>query len=173
MAKRVAPDRPMSFEEVGVIGAVDDAVLSDVQAPLSDGEARAAARPADASPVEGAEKFLGSGFAKKEPEPEQEEERLPDGFESWPGFKLANASARDNFENAVIFPGNVFIAGGRYVNVRNVSEVFDVMPDEVVPEGLYLLGVNYLVSSRQRDRILRGDVKPAKAQQPDPLRSKE
>lgn len=174
MVKRIAKDRPLSFEDVGVIGAVEDAVQSDVEAPRDDAEARAAARPADARPVEGAEAFQASGFDRVEEEEEAEGQRLPDGFEDWEGFKLANGAARENFTNVVLFPNFVFTAGGRYVDAQNVEKVFDVMPGEVSPDNLYLIGVNYLVSSKQRDRIIRGLRRPARAaSQPNPLRDKE
>jgi hypothetical protein len=181
MTKRVATDRPLSFEDVGVIGKVDDAVKSDVEAPLSDEQARAQARPADASAPEGDTAFFSSGFDRVEEEEGPQEQRLPDGFENWQSYKLANPAARENFTNVVLFPEFEFIAPGRYVDAQNVDKIFDVMPGEVSPEGLYLFPINYLVAPA-RDAALnpeRGKVSEARGgsnvlrsprREPDPLR---
>lgn len=171
MVKQPAQERQLAFEEVGVVGA--DAVESGVDAPASDEQRRAEARAASASPQLAGD-FQASGFRRVEEASAPEVRHLPEDFESWPGYKVANASARADFENAVLFPGHVFIATGRYVNVQDVSKVYDVMPGEVSPDDVYLLGSNYIAPVPQRDRILRGEVKPAApARQPNPLRSKD
>ena len=171
MVKRVAQDRPLSFEDVGVIGAAENAVDSEVQPKLSEEQQAAAARPASAG-VENAGGFFASGFDRA-PEPEEpQSQQLPEGYEDWPGYKIANGSARADFLNAVLFPGHIFIAGGRYVNVQDTDKVYDVTPGEVIPDNVYLLGVNYLVPGPERDKILRGE-RPARraTREPNPLRS--
>ena len=172
MVKQVARDRPLSFEEVGVIGAVDNAVASDVEPRLSEEQSQAAARPASAG-VENTPSFYASGFDRIEDEAEPEAQELPEGFEEWPAFRVAVPSIRTraDFTHAVLFPNFVFIAPGRYVNAQDISKVYDVSPGEVSPDGLYLLGVNYLVPGPERDRILRGERQSrAATRQPNPLR---
>lgn len=169
MVKRVAQDRPMSFEDVGVIGA--GGAESDVEPRLSEEQSQAAARPASSGGVENAGGFYASGFDRVEEPAQEERAHLPEGFEDWQSYKLAVGSVRDDFENAVLFPNFEFTAPGRYVNAQDISKVYDVTPGEVSPDGLYLLGVNYLVPSALRDKILRGEAQPQRApRQPNPLR---
>lgn len=167
MAKRVAADRPLSFEDVGVIGA--DGVESDVEPRFSEQQTQAAARPADGAadlPV-----TYPANFDRVEEPEGPQEQQLPEGWENWQGFKMAAGGARDDFRNAVLFPGHEFIAGGRYVDAQNVNKVFDVEPGMKSPEGLFLLGINYLVPSPEKDKILRGEQAPRRAtRQADPLR---
>lgn len=85
-------------------------------------------------------------------EEKHERTRLPDdAFES-AAFKAANNAARDSFASVVRRPGDKFVDhGGRYVNIDNLSEVYDVEPNSVVPDGLFLFPVNYLV--RDADEV--------------------
>lgn len=82
------------------------------------------------------------------PKPEdrrQEPRRLPDDVRESAAFKAANSAARDAFANVVRFPGSRFVDhGGRYVNIYDLEDVYDVEPNSVVPDGLYLFPVNYL-----------------------------
>lgn len=88
------------------------------------------------------------------PPPAEEAEGLPSNLYDSPGFRAANDSAKANFESVVRRPGYVFIAPGRYHNVENLEEVFDVAPDTRVPEGLFLIGDNYLLRGRAREQAL-------------------
>lgn len=169
MAKRPAVDNPaLRFEDVGVIGA--DGVQSDVQAPTQDGQARHESRPADAGPVEGDIKGVTdlrpAEFKKVEDSNEDNRPVLPEGFEDWQGFKLANGSARENFAFVIRYPGSVFTAAGRYHNAQNVDEYFDVEDGHIVPDGLFLIPTNYLINREAQGAVLRGE----RAARVDPLR---
>lgn len=173
MAKRPAVDNPaLRFEEVGVIG--EKAVESDVKAPTQDAQARAESRPADASPVEGDVKGITdlrpADFKKVEDEDNDPRPVLPEGFEDWQGYKLANGSARENFAYVIRYPGSVFAAGGRYHNAQNVEEYFDVEEGHIVPDGLFLIPTNYLINREAQGAVLRGQRAPERAARVDPLR---
>lgn len=72
--------------------------------------------------------------------------RLPDSAYESAAFKAANNAARDSFANVVRRPGDKFVDhGGRYVNIEDLNEVYDVEPNSVVPDGLFLFPTNYLV----------------------------
>lgn len=133
MAKRVAAENPMRFEDVGVIGAGQAGGHPDE-------------RPADAGPVEGQEDFHPADFDKVETPDEDNRPHLPEGFENWEGFKKANNSARESFGFVIRYPGSVFAASGRYHDAQNLDKVYDVAPDMIVPDGLYLIPTNYLVN---------------------------
>ena len=174
MAKRPAVDNPaLRFEETGSIG--QNSVKSDVKAPVNDAQARAESRPADASPVEGDVKGITdlrpATFDKVEDNNEDTRPTLPDNFEEWQGFKLANGSARDNFAFVIRYPGSVFAAGGRYHNAQNVDEYFDVEEGHIVPDGLFLIPTNYLINREAQGAVLRGQRAPERAPRVDPLRS--
>lgn len=144
MAIQPAATRPLSFEVVGNV---------------SDGENRI---PNDERPA---------NFDKVE----QPEEQAAPLLESWAfeseGYTLANPAAKADFDNVVLFPGHMFLAGGRYHDIRNIENYFDVSAEQVVPEGLFLIGTNYLIPVPLRERVLNGRAKaPAPAAQPDPLR---
>lgn len=61
------------------------------------------------------------------------------------GYFTANAAARDSFENVVHGPGYIFPSSGRYRNIENLDDIYNVEPGQVVPAGIYLIGDNYLV----------------------------
>lgn len=175
MAKRPAVDNPaLRFEETGVIGSVDDAVKSDVKAPTQDAQARMESRPADASRIEGDVKGVTdlrpATFEKVEDNDEDTRPVLPDNFEDWQGYKLANGSARENFAFVIRYPGSVFTAGGRYHNAQNVEEYFDVEDGHIVPDGLFLIPTNYLINREAQGAVLRGERAPERAARVDPLR---
>lgn len=162
MAKEVAQDRPLSHEEVGVIGSLDNSVANPDAGKFAVAPTEVQLRPADADNV-----FTEtpSGFAKVTPPEEVAPGTLPEGFEDWEAYKRANASAREAFSQTVFFPGAVFRAGGHYHNAQKLDETYDVTEGEIVPEGLYLFPTNYLVTTEARTTNGRAPV------QPNPLRS--
>ncbi len=74
-------------------------------------------------------------------------------FES-DGFRIANPQAKDQFDLVVLQPGYVFPTPGIYRNIHNIDEVIMAEPGDIVPEGLKLVGENYLVEAPIRKRIL-------------------
>jgi hypothetical protein len=91
------------------------------------------------------------------PEAEKDAPALPDGAYDSEAFRAANSGARDAFGQVVCRPGHVFADhGGRYVNIFDLHEVYDVEPGTVVPEGLFLFPVNYLVREDERAARIRG-----------------
>ena len=170
MALVPSVERPLSLEEKGVVG--EGAVHSDEVLPVTEADVRPASATVD--PSAAALGAFAADFDKAEDPDDPQEQQLPDGFEDWQAYKLANGSAREQFTSVVLFPGHEFVAAGRYVDAKNVSRVFDVEARHIIPRGLYLFPANYLVGSPLRDRILRGEVAPQSApKQPNPLRSKD
>jgi hypothetical protein len=91
------------------------------------------------------------------PEPAPEVPALPEDAYNSEAFRAANSGARDAFAQAVKRPGTVFVDhGGRYVNIFDIAEVYDAEPGTIVPEGLFLFPVNYLVREDERQAHLRG-----------------
>lgn len=89
-----------------------------------------------------------------EPEPLPE---LPEGAYDSQAFRAANSGARDAFAAVVRRPGHVFRDhGGRYVNINDLKEVYDVEPGTIIPDGLFLFPVNYLVREDERAAKIRG-----------------
>lgn len=84
------------------------------------------------------------GYARAAVVPEAA--KLPQSAFKSQGFERANGAARDAFANVVQYPGSVFAAAGRYHNIKDLEDVYDVEPGNVVPDGLYLIGDNYLVA---------------------------
>lgn len=162
MAKQVATDRPLSHEEVGVIGSLDNAVANPDAARFEITPTEVQLRPADADNV-----FTShpADFASVQPEPEQPVVGLPEGFEDWEAYKRANTNAKEYFAEVVFFPGAVFRAGGRYHDAKNLDKVYDVTEGQIVPDGLYLFPSNYLADQRPRA------TNTAPTAQPNPLRS--
>jgi hypothetical protein len=91
-------------------------------------------------------------FERVEDPEEKDEETLPLRAFKSEGFLAANGAARDNFENVVLFPGHVFISPGRYRNIYDLDDIYDVNPNTKSPEGLFLIPENYLVRGVQYDR---------------------
>lgn len=101
--------------------------------------------------IEGTEEHLREQRQVKvlEREKPKEEERrgvaLPDNAFESAAFRAANSAARDAFRTIVRRPGSRFVDhGGRYVNIFDLEEVYDVEPNSVVPDGLFLFPTNYL-----------------------------
>jgi len=167
MALNTAKDRPLSLEERGVVG--EHAVHSDEKLPVTEADVR----PASATPeVDTSQLGAFRADFEKAPDPaDAEEPQLPEGFEDWAAFKLANSGAKDSFISVVIFPGHQFTAPGRYTDAKTATKIYDVAERQIVPDGLFLFPVNYLVSGARRDAILRGEQPQERAaKQPDPLR---
>jgi hypothetical protein len=84
---------------------------------------------------------------------------LPDGAFNSEAFKLAVDGARNAFASVVRRPGYVFPdhgGGGRFVNIFDVKDVYDVRAGDEIPEGLFLFPANYLVREDERGDRLRG-----------------
>lgn len=96
----------------------------------------------------------------KEPEKAAEERvALPENAFDSEAFRAANSGARDSFAQIVRRPGYVFPdhgGGGRFVNIFDLEDVYDVAPNQVVPGGLFLFPANYLVREEDREDRLRG-----------------
>lgn len=91
------------------------------------------------------------------PEPGPARPELPEGAYDSEAFRAANSGARDAFGQVVVRPGDVFRDhGGRYVNIFDLEDVYDAEPGTVVPEGLFLFPVNYLVREDERAARIRG-----------------
>lgn len=138
-------DSPETRERTGqVVAPVDTIPGTDIPVapdPASEGTRQAA-------------DSAGKVRVLEAPKPEEQErriDRLPrEAFDS-EGFRAANGAARDSFASVVCFPGHRFVDhGGRYASIYDLNEVYDVEPNSVVPEGTYLIPVNYL----ERDAAL-------------------
>lgn len=92
------------------------------------------------------------------PEDERKLPELPDGAYDSEAFRAANSGARDSFASVVRRPGHIFRDhGGRYVNIFDLNEVYDVEPGTIIPDGLFLFPVNYLVrDGDERQARVRG-----------------
>jgi len=91
------------------------------------------------------------------PEDERELPELPKGAFDSEAYRAANSGARDAFGQVVRRPGHIFRDhGGRYVNIFDLNEVYDVEPGTIVPDGLFLFPVNYLVREEERASRVRG-----------------
>lgn len=97
---------------------------------------------------------VSSGFAKFETPEAAQPPTLPEGYEDWEGYKRANSSARENFVQVIRFPGSVFAAPGHYHDAQNLDKEYDAATDEIVPEGLYLIGTNYLTRTTAGGALL-------------------
>ena len=102
------------------------------------------------------------GKSLKQHEPAKDENRrvpLPENAFDSEAFRAANPGARAAFGSVVRRPGHVFPdhgGGGRYVNIFDLNDVYDVRSGDEIPEGLFLFPANYLVRDDEREDRLRG-----------------
>lgn len=113
--------------------------------------------------LEGSEADL--EFKPKELSPPEREDaparvRLPDEAFNSDGYKAANAAARDAFSSVVLRPGYIYPdhgGRGRYVNIFDLEDVYELKGGDLIPDGLFLIGTNVLLRDEEReDRLRRG-----------------
>lgn len=109
--------------------------------------------PSATSPIKGEELF-GAFDQNLEKAPEFEPARLPERLprevvES-KDLRHFNANARENLVSAVLRPGHKFSAPGRYHDVTNVENKFDVLPGDILPDGKFVISERYLLPSYDR-----------------------
>lgn len=109
--------------------------------------------PSAGSPIKGEELFgaFDQGLEKREQfSAARLPERLPRSVVESKDLRHLNPNARDNLYSAVLRPGHVFSAPGRYHDVTDVENKYDVMPNDVLPEGKYVVSERYLLSAFER-----------------------
>lgn len=110
--------------------------------------------PSATSPVK-AEEALGAFAADFERRPSDwvaasVPESLPSSVRNSKELSQFNQSANDNLSSVVLRPGHIFTAAGRYHDVTNVENKFDVEAGQKIPDGLFLVSERYLKSAYDR-----------------------
>jgi hypothetical protein len=148
-----APDRPdVSGVPADDLGSPGDAPqLTTKQLAQRGADADANRQPGSLGEFDASDRLE----AVEPPPPPSDAPRLPaEAFDS-PGFMVANAAARAAFDTVVLAPGHEFNFPGRYRNIDNLDDVYDVGPGMRIPDGLFLIPENYLLAEPERDRALK------------------